>query len=192
MTRIVTPPSLKWLARKRAELAGQIDLADKIHKKALAGLAVQREKLERAHEAHLELLRRDLASVDATIRLHDIPVDPKKIRTLQVQDKPRRTSYGELTRHIYGALTQRHPSAISTHEITAYVKVAMKLDLSLDEAADLHWRVRHRLQGLRRNGKVERLHAAKTAKDGRWRYPLLCIQNLQSASIALVVGAKAG
>lgn len=68
------PPSLNWLINKRARLAGDITKAEK-----------RANELYRLKLKEIEVLRRDLSIIDATIRLHEIQIDPKCIRPIKGQ-----------------------------------------------------------------------------------------------------------
>lgn len=154
-TRI--PPSLKWLVTKRARIAGQIQKAEK----ALWKIEVAQQEIE--------VLKADLLSIDRTILLHDIPIDPARIPSLETRNAPHKFKHGGITKAIYKALRQAGNESLTTTQIRAAVALASTTELDYSELIELRYAVRKLLRRKFADGKVERLHPAKTCVEGRWR-----------------------
>ena len=122
------PPSLKRLVVKRATLAGQIKLQSKIFEAQFIELTVHQERLALKREKTLSLLKRDLAAIDRSIRMHEILVNPKLIEAKRIQSRPRTTHYGAITKAIFGALELAAPEAVTTADVTKVVIAKFGLD----------------------------------------------------------------
>ena len=114
------PSSLKWLIDRRGRVDGEI-------KKIEASLA----KCQRLATA-LEDLKARLASIDATMDLHEIQIDPKNIPTIRSQYVRVNLPHGELTRSIVLCLKLNEGLPISTEAITSFV-VARCADLDTEQ-----------------------------------------------------------
>ncbi len=108
-----------------------------------------------------------LASIDQTLDLHEIKVDPRYIPTIRSHDIRVNLPHGELTRGIllYLRLNEGHPS--TTYEITSFV-AARYADLNAESTdySSLKVSVRYRLKNLRRSGIVKGHH--KDNSGGLW------------------------
>lgn len=184
---IKIPSSLVWLVKKRKYITGQIDSAEKEHLKRINAQEHKIQRATKAHDEHMRILKSDLAAIDRALRMHEIPINPDKIGPVRFQHNPTRTGYGQITRLIYKVLADSHPLSITTTKITACLKADMGLDLSAAETFDLHERIRHRLRGMYRLGKVERLHPRSTHREGVWCLPTLRIQELYLPNVPLVI-----
>lgn len=154
-TRI--PSSLKWLATKRARLAGELKKAE------LALLKIEITQQE------IDILKADLRGIDRTILLHDIAINPKNIPTISTQTASRKFKHGAITKAIYSALRRAGSESLTTTQITAAVAKASSTKLDHIDLFELRYGVRKLLRKRCAEGKVERLHPAKTGVEGRWR-----------------------
>ncbi|RBA25493.1 hypothetical protein [Herminiimonas fonticola] len=150
------PSALKWLATKRARLAGELKKAE---------LALWRVEIT---QQEIDMLKADLKSIDQTIRLHEIAINPENISSIGTQTATRKFKHGAITKAIYAALSRAGNEALTTTQITAAVA---KKGANLDqiELMNLRFAVRKLLRAKYAEGKVERLHTAKTSLEGRWR-----------------------
>jgi hypothetical protein len=182
MVRI--PSSLKWLLTRRARLMGDkrkltARLPGVIAKIELELMQAQqrlesctrRLMIAKQHgAARIKLIEHDLATIDNTIRLHDIgiAIDPELLRPIKTQEKGRVFSHGELTRSILQALKYADGSTLTTTEIALIVAQNSGLEFSTEDLQGLRLSVRYRLKNLALTGDVQRMPTAKTSRDGRW------------------------
>lgn len=184
------PPSLKWLVVKRATIAGQINLQAKIFEAEKSDLAAEQAKLAAKHEKTLSPLKRDLAAIDRSIRLHEILINPKLIEATRVQSQPCTTRYGAITKAIYGALALAAPRAATTADVTNYVIAKCGFDDSAEKYQAMRIRIQHRLKDMVRLGTVCRLHTAQGSDHGVWCDPASfeALRHQQSQSAACFLG----
>lgn len=154
-TRI--PPSLSWLIKRRARLQGDIAKAEK-----------ELEEICAVKKKRLEVLRADLNVIDATIRLHEIPIDPNCIKPIKGQTRGRVSAYGHLTSAVLAAVHLSHPVAISTTEVALFIGSELGITHDSDEFSPLRLSVGGRLKKMCEDGWVRRLHQARTNLEGRW------------------------
>lgn len=182
MSEVKTPSSLKWLITKRARLIGEIkkvvaardtdlaDLAQEIAKLANEMSDVNRRQGESEAAANqiLAILQADLNAIDATIRLHEIGINPDLISPIRTQVAGRLLPHGDVTRLILERLRLADGNAVTTTEVALYVAEKGNLYLQSGKFQVFRYSVRHRLKFLCRNGAVRRAHQAKTSLEGRW------------------------
>lgn len=182
MSEVKTPFSLKWLITKRARLVGEIEKALAARDGELAQLAqeIERVNAELSHltcrrgeyEASanqvLAVLQADLNAVDATIRLHEIGINPDLIAPIRTQEAGRLLPYGEMTRLIFECLRLAKGQPVTTTEIALYLTQEAKATLLPLDFQVFRYSVRHRLKYLCKDGSVRRAHQAKTCLEGRW------------------------
>ena len=151
------PSSLKWLIDRRARVAGEIE-------KIEASLAKCRML---ANE--LAPLKELLASIDQTMAIHEITIEPALIPVIKSRDVCISLPYGELTRTILLCLRVNSGEPVSTDQITAFL-VARHMDLTANSSplSDLRESVRYRLKNLCRQGLVYRHHGEKGGSQGLW------------------------
>src|SRR3989338_6410423 len=111
MSRIRTPPSLKWLIDKRARLLGEITKIELGHqewldrtenrlKGAEEALASARRHLRYEQEIagkHVQAFKADVQSIDAALGMHEIQINPEIITPIRTQDEVRPLPYGVLS-----------------------------------------------------------------------------------------------
>lgn len=151
------PSSLKWLINKRARLLGEIEKAEK-----------KLNELVEFKQKGIQVLRDDLASIDNTIRLHDIPIEPTLIKPIRGQTTSRLFAHGDLTNSILACVSQAHPYPISTDDIAIVIAADLNVLPQSEDFAVLRSSVRYRLKNMCIDGWVARMHTTKTNKIGRW------------------------
>jgi hypothetical protein len=152
------PSSLKWLIDRRGRIDGEI-------KKIEASLAECRRLAE-----DLDRLKDLLASVDQTLSLHDIRIDPIYIPTIRSHEVRVNLQYGELTRGILLFLRLNQGQAVTTSEITSFIALRYaELNTESISFAQLKSSVRYRLKSICRTGTIQRHHTHHTGRrDGEW------------------------
>lgn len=158
------PPSLSWLAKKRARLKGDLDCAEKAGKSLLEKQDAAR-KLNAAQKAALE---RDLQAIDRTIAMHEIPIDPSRIAGVRAHRTERIAGHGAMTRAIFRYLGDLGGASACTRDIAVYVAISIKMDPDDERFPLLRYRVRHRLKTLVAERRVTRVQSAANRGEGRW------------------------
>lgn len=151
------PPSLKWLIDRRARVAGEIEKIERLLAKCQSATD------------DLSKLKELLASVDQTLALHEIRVDPEYIRSIRSKDVRVSLPHGELGRAILLCLRSNEGRPVSSEEIIDFVAVRMT-DLAAPAIprAQLARSVHNRLQGLHRRGLLNRHHNTSKTYRGIW------------------------
>lgn len=151
------PPSLKWLADKRARLAGQIT---KLNSEIEIYEAVLKEKAELLREK-----RSDLAAIDRALGLHELQVIPDQIADVRAQSNPLRFSHGDFRKIVFLILkSAQAPMTIRDVAVAILQLRSMALD---DCAVDaLRDSVRYALKAMRQNGTVVRVNSRLDRWDG--------------------------
>jgi len=185
MSSIRTPSSLKWLIDKRARLLGEINKLEKAHPERIKQAKSQITKAEQALEHAkqelaniestgpklVELMRNKLQSVDSTLGLHEIQIDPSIIPPIRTPDTKRQSGYGEITRAIFECLKLAGGQPVTTFELTEHVADAIGLKLTDDNYQTFRKKISCRLKELCTQGKIQRLHETKRVTVGRWALP---------------------
>jgi hypothetical protein len=179
---IRTPPSLKWLIDKKSRLLGELAKLDRrrpaLLSKHAANVLDAKQKLleaETTYEVHSKRLERlekrikeDIEAIAHAMTLHDVQIDQDLIPARASQEAHRPHHYGSLTRAIYRVLKVANGAPISATDVALELEREQRTELTSAEFSDLRGRVRHRLKALCAQGKVHRLHEAKTQLEGRW------------------------
>ncbi|MDN3577083.1 hypothetical protein QWZ03_09930 [Chitinimonas viridis] len=177
MSNIHIPPSLKWLITKRARLLGSLNKQAEVAQTLGSRVIEMEESLQALREEHQSALRRArsmeeaIEAIDIAFSLHEVVIDPLHIPPIRTQEAARHLGHGELTRLIYRSLAQGRPDGVFTSEIAYFVAEHGHLPQEGGSFQRLKLDVRKRLRTLWNEGKVERLHEAKTQFEGRWRLP---------------------
>ncbi|MCD4504781.1 hypothetical protein LQR30_11760 [Chromobacterium piscinae] len=193
MSTIRTPPSLKWLITKRARLLGDLLKLREALPLRLAELRTDVVEAERAlaqaehrleHvpmllENSIQCLEVQLHALDVTLGLHEIPINPDLIPPIRTQESGRIIGHGELTRGIFTGLRLAKGEALTTTALALYVASRHGLELEGAEFLGFREKIRYRLKTLCREGKVCRLHLAKTQLEGRWALPAAVTRQAQ-------------
>ena len=154
MTKI--PSSLKWLIDKRGRVAGEI-------KKIEAALAKCQSLA-----TDLEKLKNLLDSVDQTLTLHEIRVDPDNIPTIRSKDVRINLPHGELTRSVLLCLKLNKPHPVSTVRIASFIADRhASLQEEQTDFSRLQDSIRYCLRALKRKGIVTP-HHIKKGSVGFW------------------------
>lgn len=183
MSQIRTPPSLKWLIDKRARLLGEISKYENTRSERIASAekavtdathvlnyAKQRLACEQVVRPKLlEALREDLKAIDSTLALHEVQIDPEIIPPIRSQEAQKKLPYGVITRLIYQCLAYAGKHSMTTTEIAAFIAGCNNMEVAGDSFLDLRKSVRKRLKSMCADGKIERIHSAKTTLEGRWK-----------------------
>ena len=159
-----TPPALKWLITKRSRLSG-----------ALLKLDDERAKLRDkivSLDCRSGALLKQLAALDETIGLHEIPVNPEDIRPVRPHTRARLLPYGQLNRIIFTEL-RLAGDWLSTTEVVArilrYLPERERFPLE-----PIRHCVRKRLRALASKGLLDRhtdgISAVGVNEDGREAY----------------------
>lgn len=157
--RVVTPSSLKWLIRRRAQVAGRLISAE-------CALG-QIQSLQSQYElqiACIKQLRGDLTALDAVISQHDIPIDPLSIPPCNGQRRPSFYAHGGLTRAIYTCLREARGNWRTTTEIAVFVTAHCNRPILDEENETYRDSVSTMLRKLCREKKILR-----TREVGAWR-----------------------
>ena len=168
------PPAVYWLVTTRRHVAGQLAQAER----RIERFGTQILLIEQAAAAEvirlapmMSRLRADLSSIDATIRMHDIGIDPEDLTPIRVQTnlvaKP--MAKGSFTRSIFASLREEPHRWRTTTEIASVVASMCHPNLSDAEFSQYRYHVRKRLQALVRTGKVDRLAGRVYHQEGRYR-----------------------
>lgn len=151
------PSSLKWLIDRRGRVDGEI-------KKIEVSLA----KCQRLAN-DLEKLKETLASIDQTLTLHDVKVNPEYIPTIRSHEVRTTLPHGELTRGILMCLRLNKAKNIGTNEITAFMAARYAdLEAKPTDFSTLKRSVRYRLKNLCRQQIVQRHHSLRGNGNGFW------------------------
>jgi len=153
-----TPSTLKWLAEKRARLAGDLQRLDRL-------------ALEIA--ARKEALRQELASLDAVIKMFDSRLDPGRIPAVAAH-KNRYGKYGGLIDTARKALKAAAPDSLTTTDLALYVSATLGIEFATptEQIKWQHNSLGRALKNLVVMDEIERLHdpVIFTTEVGRWRW----------------------
>jgi hypothetical protein len=152
-----TPSALKWMAEKRARLAGDLEQS-----RLLAEELAQR----------LAKLQHQLSALDETIRLFDSTVDPTSIPPV-VAWQGRYGKLGGFRQALIDVIQARSPAWVASD----HVEIGLIARLGICFQSPAHrkrWRENSLGPALRRllnDGTLERQHdpEVKTGKHGYWR-----------------------
>ena len=171
-----TPPPLKWLAEKRARVLSSINNTERLHSLLVERntrwtrrAAKARERAERA-AAHLAGLRRDLDSLDRTMRVFDAAINPDVIQPVNAF-KDRYGRLGSMRASLIAAL-KGAPEGRTTDELVCAVQAACKLEFAsaIERARWMANSFKPQLKRLVNEGLVERLHPPEATYLGRWAW----------------------
>jgi hypothetical protein len=156
------PPSLSWLIKKRAHIAGEI-----LHtRKALIKVQKLVDKLKRLEE--------DLATIDKSLDLHEIKVDLNNIKPVRPRRQPLKMPYGYISDFVIDYLRQHardkyvEKIAIVEALIKKYEEINQGL-LDLPPYVDFTDAVSQALYGHVRHNRVVRHHNKNQNKMGLWQ-----------------------
>ncbi|QOZ84693.1 hypothetical protein DXT74_17325 [Chromobacterium sp. Rain0013] len=179
------PSSLNWLINKRARLLSDLQQLEESLSVQRQSLAADVQKAEQALEMarhrlltmpeHLarvvENARANLAAVDATIRLHEVQIDPEIIPPIRSHTKRRCSRYGNMTRMVINVLHEAQTTPLTTGQIALLVGPAMGVELGGKEFSEFRLSVRYRLKDLCKEGRVHRVEPGLWILPGYLRDP---------------------
>jgi len=154
------PSSLIWLIDRRGRVDGEI-------KKIEASLARCQ-----SYADDLLKLQELLRSIDQTIALHNIKVNPEYIPTIRSDTVRVNLPHGELKRGILLCLKLNQGVPVRKGEIVSFL-TARYADLATEpkRLSKLRGSVGDRLNGLAKEGMVVRYHAPDSNHEGIWGLP---------------------
>lgn len=179
----IIPSSLKWLLDKRARIAGEIEKASSRHHekkselsrhlaRARASVTSITKAIDKAQDLHdrvRQSLEASLAAIDLVIQHHEVPIDPCELRTVKEHTNAAIGKRGLVTRLIMQCLREAAGNSRTTTEIACYLASRMEHSPVVHDFALFKYQVRKRLGHLVWEGRLERVHAAQTSAEGRWR-----------------------
>lgn len=157
------PSALKWLAEKRARVAGQLRASEATHQHIAQQIAALEKELAsiRAVQALATLKvtehRAALAALDSTIVLYDDKIDPSAIGAVNGW-AGRYGKNGALREFLLSVLRARSPEFVSTSELALLAMTEFSLFFA-------HWKdrktwynnsLRNAVKSLERDGEAER------------------------------------
>lgn len=165
------PPSLKWLLNRRGRVAGEIQRIENYFER-------HRRVFEKFKELNneLEVLKEKLISIDQTLSLHEVQVDPELIPIIRSKKNRIKLPYGELTRVMYLRIRMGNGAPVCTKEIVEFViqRYPFLAETNTTEAQDseakIFRRVHARLKNLCKLGKITRHHSKTSTQYGWWSF----------------------
>lgn len=170
------PTSLHWLIEKRGRIDGSIQKIERY-------LDKHRLVFEKYQELSNDLLslKETLASVDKTLQLHEIQVDPQFIPTIHGRNHVTDLRHGELTEYIVERLETSKDQPVSSKEIVDFIVESRKVQGKLPVVrVFLSRRVHTQLKNLHWKGKVVRHHPQQTRHYGWWTLAPSFSQDIQT------------
>jgi hypothetical protein len=157
------PSALKWLAEKRARVAGQLRASQQVHELVSAQVAALEKELTglraiqtRAAEKVAQRTR-ELAALDGSVVIYDDTIDPQSIGIINGWTG-RYGKRGALREFLFATLQSRAPEYVPTPELALLCMAEFSLVFE-------HWKLRYHwyhqslrnaLQGLEKHGRIER------------------------------------
>lgn len=172
MSQYRIPPSLKWLIRNQQVISARLRLANKEITKMQSELEHAKNVIQK-HKTINELvsiLESDLAAIEHSIGLHEIPIDLSKLKPVTPHINSPMLKYGELTRLIFSALNTKPERWLSTNEVAAYVITHADFNSAerRGKTAVLYI-IRNALKRLFYTGKIDKITKGELVKEGYWR-----------------------
>lgn len=177
------PPSLAWLISRRGRVAGEIQRIEKYFER-------HRRVFGKFKELNDELvqLRETMASIDQTLSLHEVQIDPSNIPVIYSKKQRIQLPYGELTRLVYLRIRMGNSDPVSTREIIDFV-IQRHPFLEENDAEEgvkredrVARRIHARLKTLCKVGKIERHHSKTSTQQGWWTLSNVFTQDTQIPS----------
>lgn len=186
MREIKTPPSLKWLIKKRARLHGELNalieslprqqkilednirLVEKTLRTIDYSIRMQRESCKKIPE-----LKKQIDALDIILGIHEVKIDISLIKPTPSLTKGLKgqVPHGGLTKTILQCLSEAPNATKGTSEIATYIAVKYGLNADAHNLAELKRYTRKRLNALCRDNRVKRTHSLVTSEEGRWMLP---------------------
>ncbi|MDQ3059248.1 MAG: hypothetical protein M3R45_06930 [Pseudomonadota bacterium] len=174
------PSALKWLAEKRARVAGQLETSKSTHElicshvMALAQELTSAESMRATSQAHIQKLTDALGALDQTVQIYDQNIVPEDIGVIHGW-QGRYGKRGALREYLAEVLKSRAPEFVSTPELAFHAMNEFDLQFA-------HWAARKKwytnslrgaLKVLEVDGHLERspdlLRLSNDARSWRWK-----------------------
>jgi hypothetical protein len=158
------PSSLKWLIDQRGRVEGEILKIERSLARCERTLAQCQALAD-----ELKPLRKLLESVDQTLTLHEIKIDPLFIQPILSKDRERIVPHGEMSRAILTCLRMAQEKPIPSSEIVDFVmEYFARCGYPPISRGVLCRRIRVRLRGMLYEGRVKRHHDPDSKGYGIW------------------------
>jgi len=141
-----TPSALKWLITKRSRFSGALLKLDDERARLCDKIA--------SLDCRAAALHKQLAALDETIGLHEIPVDPEDIRPVRPHARARLLPHGQMSRIIFAEL-RLAGDWLSTTEVVARILQHLP-ERERFPLVPIRHCVRKRLRTLARKGLLDR------------------------------------
>ena len=170
------PSSLAWLIKRRGRIDGSIQKIEQYLDQHWRAFKKYQELT-----SELSFLKETLGSIDTTLRLHKLQIDPENIPAINgknyLTDLPR----GELTSLIFERVGMACGQPVSSDEIVNFILERRKAaGMPPMIKASLSVKVGRRLKGLHWGGKLVRHHPQRTQRYGWWTLTLDTSQDIRS------------
>lgn len=156
-----TPSSLKWLIHKQTRLAGEIQRKRQRIEHCRA--EISRYKTEIA-----ELFRRQ-QQVESVMQLHEVRVDPRKLRPIRPHHHKPVLGYGGLTRVIYKTLGAANDNTATTREIMVAVLALLPSEPAPEQREQMKRQLRIRLCIMAQQEMITKLDRSGPCDPCSWR-----------------------
>jgi hypothetical protein len=171
-----TPSSLKWLIDKYVKLAGQVQRKqDQIN---------DYKVLIADYRTDIRELRKQLAQVEAVMRLHEIQIDPKDLRPVRPHESKAVTRYGGITSVAVSTLRSSETKTATTREIVAAVIRTYPEPPKIETQRLIQHRVRIRLCIMAQQGYLVRLPRRGPFDPCSWHLAKVPPQNPSESPVA--------
>lgn len=174
-----TPAALKWLAEKRARIAGELESCNQLLD-ILEGNAdeirlqlKESEQLQLPVRAKMARIAHELASIDQTVLLYDAALRPDLIEPIFAR-QGNYGKHGALKRFLVETLKSRAPEFVDTSTLAALTieKFSLTFEHPTIRAQWFRGSFRNTIKVLATRGYVERRHSAlsRGGELGSWRW----------------------
>ena len=174
-----TPSALKWLAEKRARIAGELQSAEQVSARLQEDVDALRQELETARRLlgasrlKRERLQKEVAALDQVVLIYDEGIRPELIAPINAWQG----TYGKrgaLRQFLVETLKSLSPAFVSTKELEILTISHFSLVFE-HPSLRMDWyrgSLRGTIKVLANKGYIERIHAKedRTAEVGAWRW----------------------
>lgn len=172
-----TPSSLKWLIDKYVRTAGQVqrklDLVNE-YKILIADCRTE-----------IRELRKQLAQVEAVMRLHEVQIDPKDLRPVRPHENKAIMRYGGITSVVVATLRCSETKTATTKEIVAAVIRTYPDPPKIEAQRLIQQRVRVRLCIMAQQGYLVRLPRPGLSEPCSWHLAKVPPRNPSESPVAV-------
>ncbi len=174
-----TPSALKWLAEKRARVAGELVSSNQICdiiNEDIAALNQELSKLDELRvvaESQRDVILANLAALDSTVTLYDANIKPSSIEPIHAW-QGRYETRGSLRDFLVKTLQDRAPEFVTTTELTTLAMVTFSLVFTHPSQRRAWYKnsLRGALKVLASQGHLERTQDPSVCSGvvGSWRW----------------------